>query len=317
MKVLSLKHNPLPMPILKHIIFLTTTLALFACNQPARQVKTQVDWNQELLGFGHLSAQLDSMGKQVMFVPKINSENYTSYFDRFFVDELVTDENIIKLHVAFPAQDISEVFANIHKDSTECHYRPVKLWTNLYMFMKSDGMRFLPDVLFYRPFSAELDMRFEYFFNSTKWVPKRNNSFVEVLNSGLTLMYHSYLIDDAPHVLLLHKPEDRFVVRQLIQHTIQTRMDTMSLYMYCGDGVPFQQQYLLYDKEIYEHNAISKLDMLGHRLFMYFESHSGWQKVTYSLQIQVFTEKMPKGFSDYPVVLKAPELWIMPPPPPK
>ncbi len=302
------------MPFLKHILFLSTTLALFACNQPAREVKTQVDWNDELLGFGHLSARLDSMGKQVMFVPKMKSIFNTNFWEHYGYSELVISGNTLKLNAAFTLMDVYQL-AKIHKDSIECHYRPVKLWTNLYMFLKEDGMRFLPDVLFYRPLSAELDKRFEYLFAAMRY-DRRNVAFIETLNSGLTLLFHGYLIDNSPHVLLLHRPEDLFVVRQMVQHTINTRMDPMPSYMYCGDGVPFEQQYLVYDKALYEHNDVSKLDMLGDWLFMYFEGHPGWQKVADSLHIQMFTEKVPKDFSNYPVVLKAPELWVMPPLPP-
>lgn len=296
--------------IISLLVFIT---ALFSCSQPARQVKTQVDWNEELLGFGNLSAQLDSMGKQVMFVPKIDAYHYNSYFERFFVDELKVDKNTLKFHAALALQDIGDLFTKIHKDSTECQYLPAKLWTNLYLFLKVDGMRFLPDVLFYRPLSAALDQRFEYLFAVMRY-DRRNVAFIEVLNSGLTLLYHAYLIDDAPHVLLLLKSEDRFVVRQLLQHTINTRMDTVLLGNYCGDGVPWQQQYLVYDEAIYDYNDLSKLDMLGHWLFMYFESHPDWQKVSDSLQIVTLTEKKPKAYSHYPVVIKAPEVGVLPPP---
>lgn len=302
------------MPVLKHILFLSTTLALFACSQPARHVKTQVDWNEELLGFGNLSAQLDSIGKQVMFVPKIDAYNYNSYFERFFADELKVDKNTLKLHAALALQDIGDLFSKIHKDSTECHYRPVKLWTNLFMFLKVDGMRFLPDVLFYRPLSSTLDKRFEYLFFQMSYDGRKFAS-IDVLKLGLTLLYHAYLIDDAPHILFLHKPADLFIVKQMIEHAINTKLDTVYLENYCGDAVPWQQQYLVYDEAIYEYNDLSKLDMLGHWLFMYFESHPDWQKVTDSLQIQMFNDKRPKAFPDYPVVLKAPELEVLPPPP--
>jgi len=300
------------MPLLKHILFLSTTLTLFACSQPARQEKTLVDWNDELLGFGHLSDSLETIGKQVMFVPNDKQHLWRRMMYDFHFQRLMISGDTLTLNKYFVADNL---FRPIElRGEPWSNYLVKKMFFNVFVFAKLKGEKSWPSVLFYQPFSSRRDRKFQYLFIARKGDIGRNTNFIEIGEHGLVFLFDWDYINSKYRVLILKNQSDIKVVNQLIQHTIANRGDTVNIENFCGD-VYTTTQVLVHNNEIYEHNSRSKWDMLDYEIFTYFEGHPNWIEVKDSAQIEYLLNKKAKVFLNYPTVIKAPDLRYLGPPP--
>lgn len=297
------------------LLILVSGLLLFtSCKSETLEYQKR-DWSNELLGFGELFEHPDSVRKPIKFSPVKMDLFDDSYFYEFaFTSEVNCENDTCIIHAAFPKTDLYAL-NQIHKDSIWCKYRPVKLWNNLFAFLKLEGAVHLPNVFFYQTYPSFKDSKFEYYFASELNHNGENKCFLEISSSiELQLVDMRFSKQSAKRLILTNR-KDVSVAYQAVNFAINSRYDTIDWQNSEAYDLGFYSgyQYLVFDSQIYEYNSMSKYDFMWHQLFHYFGNHPDWVETNDENTIEKWRNYKPRRFESYPLVIIKPRIELEPP----